>query len=60
MRKKKQDHRAEEKRKQENVLRQAVKNGLPLAMFPFLGSLPKTTNLVLCICGGRVNYQMHW
>ena len=28
-------------------------------MFPFLGSLPQTTNLVVCICGGGgVNYQM--
>ena len=38
------------------------KNGLPLSMFPFLGSLPQTTNLVVCICwgggGGGVNYQM--
>ena len=28
-------------------------------MFPFLGSLPQTTNLVVCISGGgEVNYQM--
>ena len=44
--------------KQENVLRQAEKNGLPLSMFPFLGSLPQTTNLVVCICGGGGDYQM--
>ena len=56
--------------KQENVLRQAVKNGLPLSMFPFLGSLPQTTNLlvypklpqtinlVVCICGGEGGYKL--
>ena len=27
-------------------------------MFPFLGSLPQTTNLVVCVSRGRVNYQM--
>ena len=27
-------------------------NGLRLSMSPFLGSLPQTTNLVVCICGG--------
>ena len=42
-------------KKQENVLRQAVKNGLPLSTFPFLGSLPQTTNLVVCVCRGWVN-----
>ena len=29
------------------------KNGLPLSMFPFLGSLPQTTNLIVCVCGGE-------
>ena len=30
-------------------------------MFPFLGSLPQTTNLVVAfVGGGGVNYQTHW
>ena len=34
---------------QENVVPQAVKNGLPLSTFPFLNSLPQITNLVVCV-----------